>query len=107
LQQALNQCYTNFKTPKWVSVPKKSYICSTFVRKKKNPSGVVSIQIIDKSRRTYKVYKTIGSSSDTIEIEALFQADKKWIDHHYSQSDMFFLCRIATGSKANYGTFTK
>ena len=62
-----------------------------FVRKKKNPSGVVSIQIIDKSRGTYKVYKRIGSSSDTIEVEALFQAGKKWIDHHYGKRDIFSL----------------
>jgi len=70
-----------------------------FVRKKKNPSGVVSIQIIDKSRGTYKVCKTIGSSSDTIEIEALFQAGKKWIDHHYGQRDMFSLAEQQQESK--------
>jgi len=60
-----------------------------FVRKKKNPSGVVSIQIIDKSKGTYKVYKTIGSSSDVLEIEALFKAGKKWISAHCDSLDMF------------------
>jgi len=35
-----------------------------FIRKKKNPSGVISIQIIDKSLGKYKVIRTIGSSSD-------------------------------------------
>jgi len=43
-----------------------------FVRKKKNPSGVVSVQVIDKSNGRYKVFKTIGSSSDTLEIERLY-----------------------------------
>lgn len=44
-----------------------------FVRKKKNQSGSVSVQIIKKINRTNKVIKTIGSSSDPQEIERLFQ----------------------------------
>ncbi len=36
------------------------YIWGMFVRKKKNKSGTVSVQIIDKSRGKYKVIKTIG-----------------------------------------------
>ncbi len=42
-----------------------------FVRKKKNPSGVVSIQIIDKSSGKYKLVKTVGSSSQVDEIDQL------------------------------------
>jgi hypothetical protein len=34
-----------------------------FVRKKKNPSGVVSIQVIDKRNGIYRVVKTIGSAT--------------------------------------------
>jgi transposase len=44
-----------------------------FVRKKKNKSGVISIQIIDKSSGKYRVIKTIGSSADATEIEQLYQ----------------------------------
>ena len=44
-----------------------------FVRKKKNKSGVISIQIIDKSSGKYKVVKTIGSSGNVAEIEQLYQ----------------------------------
>jgi len=44
-----------------------------FVRKKKNKSGVISIQIIDKSSGKYRVIKTIGSSADATEIEQLCQ----------------------------------
>ena len=44
-----------------------------FVRKKKNQSGSVSIQIIKKINRTNRVIKTIGSSKDPAEIERLFQ----------------------------------
>lgn len=43
-----------------------------FVRKKKNSSGSVSIQIIKKINRSNKVIKTIGSSSVPEEIEALY-----------------------------------
>ena len=43
-----------------------------FVRKKKNQSGSVSVQIIKKINRTNKVIKTIGSSKDPDEIERLF-----------------------------------
>jgi transposase len=59
--------------------------------RKKNPSGVVSIQIIDKSKGTYKVSKTIGSSSDAFEIDTLFQAGKKWIAIQSGIRDMFAL----------------
>jgi len=58
-----------------------------YVRKKKNPSGVVSIQIIDKSK--YKVLKTVGSSSDIQEIERLFLQGKKWIALQQSNRDMY------------------
>lgn len=43
-----------------------------FVRKKKNRSGSVSIQIIKKINRVNKVVKTIGSSKDPGEIDRLY-----------------------------------
>jgi hypothetical protein len=43
-----------------------------FVRKKKNRSGSVSIQIIKKIDRINKVVKTIGSSADPAEIDLLY-----------------------------------
>lgn len=42
-----------------------------FVRRKPNKSGLVSIQIIDKSLGRYKVAKTVGSSSDPVELDRL------------------------------------
>ena len=50
-----------------------------FVRKKKNKSGVISIQVIDKSSGKYRLLKTIGSSCDVIEIERLFNEGAEWI----------------------------
>jgi len=62
-----------------------------FIRKKKNPSGVISIQIIDKSLGKYKVIRTIGSSSDELEIESLYNQGKKWIATQTGGQDMFTL----------------
>lgn len=39
-----------------------------FVKCKKNQSGFTSVQIIDKSSGKYVVFQTVGSSTDTIEI---------------------------------------
>ncbi|MGC3977154.1 MAG: hypothetical protein QM751_02310 [Paludibacteraceae bacterium] len=60
-----------------------------FVRKKKNPSGIISIQIIDKSNGKYYVVKTIGSSSSTENIESLYQQGKKWISAYLGEQDVF------------------
>ena len=60
-----------------------------FVRKKKNPSGVISIQVIDKSKKKYQVLKTIGSSQDPDEVSLLFNQGKKWIAARCGQRDMF------------------
>jgi transposase len=50
-----------------------------FVRKKKNRSGVISVQIIDKSTGKYKMIKTIGSSYDADHIEKLVKEGENWI----------------------------
>lgn len=42
-----------------------------FVRKKKNKSGSVSIQIIEKKGRAYRVIQSLGASADAEEIERL------------------------------------
>lgn len=49
-----------------------------FIRKKPNKSGLVSVQVIDKSQGKYKVVKTIGSSMDSIEIERLVSEGKRY-----------------------------
>lgn len=42
-----------------------------FVRQKRNKSGIVSVQIIDKSSGRYSLYQTIGSALDKKEIDLL------------------------------------
>lgn len=43
------------------------------IRKKKNKSGSISIHIVDRSGRGYKVVESLGSSKDPDEIERLYQ----------------------------------
>ncbi len=47
-----------------------------FIRQKRNKSGVISIQIIDKSSGKYKLFKTVGSSRDPVEIDNLLARAK-------------------------------
>lgn len=78
-----------FETPVWVSWVIFHYICDMFVRKKYNPSGVVSIQVIDKSNGSYRVIKTIGSSPDAATIDALYREGKQWISDYLGEQDLF------------------
>lgn len=59
-----------------------------FVRKKSNPSGVVSVQVIDKSRGKYRVVKTLGSSSDPAVIERLVHQGEEMIRKAIGQIQM-------------------
>jgi len=61
-----------------------------FVRKKKNTSGKVSIQVIDKSSGKYSVIKTIGCSDNALEISALLQQAEKWIKDNTGVTELDF-----------------
>lgn len=61
-----------------------------YIRKKKNKSGVVSVQIIDKSSGIYKVHKTIGSSSDSLEVAHLVKEAQAYISTYAGQSAFDF-----------------
>ncbi len=61
-----------------------------FLRQKPNKSGVVSVQIIDKSRGRYRMVETIGSSSDAAEINLLVEKGKGRIKAISTQSDLNF-----------------
>ena len=62
-----------------------------FVRKKKNKSGVISIQVIAKIKGKSKLIKTIGSSKDEHEIDRLFNLGRQYIDTYQGQQviDLF------------------
>lgn len=61
-----------------------------YVRKKKNKSGVISIQVIDKSSGKYKLKRTIGSSSNAQEVEDFFREGQQWIRDHQRQFEIDF-----------------
>jgi len=61
-----------------------------FVRKKTNKSGKISVQVIEKVRGSYKVAKTIGSSSDDTEVEKLVSLGKDWIRDYKGILDIPF-----------------
>ena len=50
-----------------------------FVRKKPNKSGLVSVQVIDKTTGRYRVVKTLGLSNDPEVIETLIREGKNYI----------------------------
>ena len=66
-----------------------SYLYGMFLRKLKNRSGSVSVQIISKSTGKYKVLKTIGSSSDEQEVQKLVYLAKQEIERISQQPELF------------------
>jgi len=61
-----------------------------FVRKKKNKSGVISIQIISKVDGKSKLIKTIGSSSNAEEVESLYKKGLHFIKTYRGQQQIDF-----------------
>lgn len=61
-----------------------------FIRQKKNKSGLISIQIIDKSSGKYRVVRTIGSSSDAVVIENLIIKAKDFVKTHQGTREFDF-----------------
>jgi len=60
-----------------------------FLRKLKNRSGSISIQIISKTNGKYKVVKTIGSSKNEQEIEKLYLLGKQELERISIQPKLF------------------
>jgi transposase len=50
-----------------------------FLRQKKNSSGVVSVQILQKQNGKNKLLRTIGSSNDALTVTHLVEQGKSWI----------------------------
>lgn len=67
-----------------------AYLGGMFIRQKRNKSGVISVQIIDKSSGKYRVLKTVGSSDQTLEIEALLQKAQHELEQLSGQQKINF-----------------
>ena len=68
-----------------------------FVRQKRNKSGLVSVQVIDKSRGKYRVVKTMGCSDNSSELSLLLVEAEAWIkeqsrivEFDFDQEDKLF-----------------
>ncbi|GAB2609128.1 hypothetical protein [Belliella aquatica] len=62
-----------------------------FIRAKKNQSGTVSVQVIDKSSGSYKVVKSMGSSLDQDEIKRLKVQARDFIMKFQGQQSLAFI----------------
>jgi transposase len=60
-----------------------------FIRKLKNRSGSISVQVIQKIRGKYKVIKTIGSATTQHEIEKLFELARQEVENITAQPKLF------------------
>ena len=60
-----------------------------FIRKLKNRSGSISVQIISKNKGKYKVVKTIGCSHNDMKVEELVYRGKQEIERMSMQSKLF------------------
>jgi transposase len=61
-----------------------------FVRQKKNKSGLISVQVIEKSRGKYQVLQTIGASADSATLQALILQGKDWISQRRQLVELDF-----------------
>jgi transposase len=61
------------------------------VRKKKNKSGSISIVIVDRTNRGYKVIVCLGSSNNELEIETLYQKALNKIDE--LEKNLFYVSK--------------
>jgi transposase len=60
-----------------------------YVRKKPNRSGTTTVVIVEKRSGKIHYLKTIGTSSDPIEIDTLYSQGKKWVSEQTKGRDMF------------------
>ena len=60
-----------------------------FLRKKKNKSGSISIQIISKPRGKYKVIKTIGCGKTDQEVQKIYYLGKQELERLSFQPRLF------------------
>ena len=61
-----------------------------YIRQKKNKSGLVSVQVIDKSQGKYKLAKTIGSSSDANVLARLMGEAELWVQQKLGLMELDF-----------------
>lgn len=66
------------------------YLCSMFVRKKKNRSGSVSVVVVDKSLGRFREIRQFGVAYTEAEADALVSQARRWIRHYGGQQQIDF-----------------
>jgi transposase len=61
-----------------------------FIREKHNPSGKISIQVIEKRAGKYRLLQTIGCSSDLATVAMLKIEAKQWMQTHSGSQELDF-----------------
>ena len=61
-----------------------------FVRCKTNPSGSISVQVIDKSGKRMKLLKTIGNTKDLERVKVLLKQAQLWIQNKRGLHELDF-----------------
>ena len=61
-----------------------------FPRKKKNPTGTISVVVIDKSRGKYKEVKNFGVAKTEEEADVLYSKAAEWIRTAHGQREIDF-----------------
>lgn len=64
--------------------------CGMFVRKKKNASGKISVQVIDKSLGKYIVLHTVGSSANPTLLDQYVKLAHQWIKERKGVQELDF-----------------
>ena len=67
------------------------YFCSVFIRKKKNKSGSISVQIIDKSSGKYEVIETVGCADNEQQQQNLIERAQELLPSLTKQSSIDFV----------------
>ena len=65
------------------------YICLVFIRKNKNRSGTISVQVVRKVGRKNKLVKTIGVTSHPDELEEFIRLGKLYINQQKGRLCLF------------------
>lgn len=81
------------------------YFRAMFIRRKKNASGSISVQIIQKIDGKNKVLKTIGSSKEFLEIEYLLQKARKELNELQKSSELPFFVKEEVEFVASFVDF--
>lgn len=67
-----------------------AYLCTMYIRKKKNRSGSISVVAVSKRSGRYREVKTFGTSDKVADIEKMYNEACLWLRTHSGQQELDF-----------------